>query len=133
MLRQWISRLRRSVNPTRSPRRRTRTRGGLGYAALACELLEARTLPAIITWTNPAGGSWSTAANWSLNRVPAAGDDVVIPDVGAAGANVTITLSGLSTITSLKTSENVTFATLASLTVSGGNITIDNSASVTLG
>src|SRR5687767_2379962 len=42
------------------------------------EALEGRELPAAIRWTNPAGGSWHVAANWDLNRVPAAGDDVVI-------------------------------------------------------
>ena len=31
-----------------------------------------------IAWTNAAGGNWNTASNWSLGRVPVAGDAVVI-------------------------------------------------------
>ncbi|MFA6580134.1 MAG: hypothetical protein WCU88_13790, partial [Elusimicrobiota bacterium] len=31
-----------------------------------------------ITWTGPTNSSWFTAANWSLSRVPAAADDVLI-------------------------------------------------------
>jgi hypothetical protein len=32
-------------------------------------------LTASYTWTNTAGGSWSTASNWSPNGVPGANDD----------------------------------------------------------
>ena len=42
------------------------------------EALEERTLLATIRWNNPAGGSWHEAGNWDLQRVPAAGDDVVV-------------------------------------------------------
>ncbi|MFN8549489.1 MAG: hypothetical protein U0527_16340, partial [Candidatus Eisenbacteria bacterium] len=39
---------------------------------------------AVITWTAGAGStSWHTAGNWDLGRVPTAGDDVVIPNLGA--------------------------------------------------
>ncbi|HRN52393.1 MAG TPA: hypothetical protein PK788_02795, partial [Gemmatimonadaceae bacterium] len=36
------------------------------------------TVSAVNAWINAAGGTWSQAANWSLGRVPAATDSVVI-------------------------------------------------------
>lgn len=36
------------------------------------------------TWTNAAGGAWSNPANWSLSRVPAAGDVAVLPALSGA-------------------------------------------------
>jgi hypothetical protein len=35
-----------------------------------------------LTGTNTAGGNWNTAANWSLNQVPAPGDDAIITSSG---------------------------------------------------
>ncbi|HEU5395536.1 MAG TPA: hypothetical protein VFV81_00115, partial [Verrucomicrobiae bacterium] len=35
-----------------------------------------------ITWTNTAGGNWSTAANWNPNQVPGQYDDVAITTPG---------------------------------------------------
>jgi len=69
-----------------------------------------------ITWTGGAGtNSWHTAANWDLNRVPAAGDDVVIPDMSP---DVTVTYStGSTTITSLTSTE--------AFRLQGGTLTID--------
>src|SRR5262249_32919900 len=73
-------------------------------------------------------GSWHTAANWSIagapaNRTPTTGDDVVIPDVGAAGANVTITFnSGTTAVNSITCSEH--------FTLSGGTLTVNGVLSV---
>src|SRR5262245_43560336 len=41
-------------------------------------------------------GNWETAANWSLSHVPTAGEDVLIPDVGAPGVSdiITVTAGG---------------------------------------
>lgn len=71
---------------------------------------------AAITWTGGAGtNSWHAAGNWDLNRVPAAGDDVVVPDMTP---NVTVTYStGNTTISSLTSVE--------AFTLSGGTLTID--------
>lgn len=81
------------------------------------------------TWVNAGGGSWSVAANWSLGRVPVAGDDVVIPDLGAAGASLTVTFDGpAATVRSLTSAENLTL-TGGTLTVTG---TLASSAAVTL-
>jgi len=80
------------------------------------ETLEERVVPATITWANPIGGSWQTAGNWDLNRVPAATDDVVIPDVGTTGANVAITYNtGSTTVNSIDCAEM--------LSVNGGTLT----------
>ncbi|MEQ1828473.1 MAG: pre-peptidase C-terminal domain-containing protein, partial [Pirellula sp.] len=47
---------------------------------LAFELLEGRQMMASIQFSNASGGNWSLASNWDLGRIPAAGDDVIIPD-----------------------------------------------------
>ncbi len=53
------------------------------------EALEPRWLLSTIRWINPNGGSWNVPGNWDLNRLPMAGDDVVI-DLAGSGA---VTLS----------------------------------------
>lgn len=53
---------------------------------LRLEGLEAREMPAVITFTGGVNASWHTAGNWDLGRVPAAGDDVVIPDIASVAA-----------------------------------------------
>src|SRR5262249_13607085 len=42
------------------------------------EPLESRTVLSSVTWTNPNGGDWDTATNWSTGQVPTAADDVGI-------------------------------------------------------
>jgi hypothetical protein len=37
---------------------------------------------AIISWTNPNGGDWDVASNWSTDTVPASADDVTISAPG---------------------------------------------------
>jgi Ca2+-binding RTX toxin-like protein/Tol biopolymer transport system component len=77
---------------------------------------------ATITWTNASGGNWSTASNWSSGRVPGPGDHVVIPDLGAAGANLTITFAGpTANVASVTTAEN--------LELTGGNLVISGQLS----
>jgi hypothetical protein len=49
-----------------------------GFQRLFIEALEQRTLLSQVSWTNPAGGDWDTASNWSGSAVPGTGDDVVI-------------------------------------------------------
>src|SRR5207249_1515787 len=86
--------------------------------------------------TNSAGGSWTTASNWSGSVVPGSNDDVVIPGLGAAGANLTITLNGNSpTIKSLSVAENLVITGSSNLTVTattgvsiGGSITLGDSS-----
>jgi len=35
--------------------------------------------------TNPRNGNWGTKGNWSLNTVPAAGDDLTLAAAGSNG------------------------------------------------
>ena len=67
--------------PVLSDRRRFRGRKP------SLEGLERRTLLSNVTWINPNGGDWDTAANWSNDQVPGATD------------NATISLSSTETIT----------------------------------
>src|SRR5262245_2534237 len=108
----WIAFWTHKSKPIRN-RRRTGAFGGL-----VLEILEDRIAPATtITWINATGGDWAIPGNWDLNRVPTAGDDVIIPNVGGAGADVTITYSGgTTTVQSVSCAEN--------FTISGGRLTL---------
>jgi hypothetical protein len=48
----------------------------------ALESLEARQLPALVTWINPLGGDWDTGSNWSTGQVPNQNDQASIPQTG---------------------------------------------------
>ena len=52
-------------------RKHSRARKSL-FTKLYLEPLEDRTLPAVVMWTNPAGGDWGTPTNWSSGAVPGA-------------------------------------------------------------
>ena len=89
-----------------------------------------------VTWIGPAGGTWSTDANWSSGADPGAGDDVVFD--GTANTNSTVDSSFAGTIGSLSLNSGytaqVTMArTLTTTTASGcnGNVTV-NSGTLTL-
>jgi VCBS repeat-containing protein len=112
MFRFWLRQLVRQLFGPARRRRRSRPKPP---RRPRMEALELRTLPATITWANPAGGSWQTAANWSPAQVPVNGDTVVIPDLNNPGADLTITYNGgTTTLASLTAGEN--------LTVSGGTL-----------
>jgi hypothetical protein len=66
-LRRLIQRGLRPVASAPAPFRRPRV-----------EVLEDRTAPAVVSFTNHAGGDWSVPGNWSTGSVPTASDDVVI-------------------------------------------------------
>jgi hypothetical protein len=53
---------------------------GMALATLLFGTLSAKA--AIYTWTNPAGGNWSAAANWSPNQVPGSSDTANITMAG---------------------------------------------------
>lgn len=73
------------------------------------------------TWISTASGSWHTASNWSLGRVPDANDNVVI-DQGA----ITVTYStGASTVRSLRLG--------STLSITGGSLTLNQASTVLAG
>ena len=53
---------------------------------------------ATISWTNPAGGAWSTPANWSTNSVPGAFDVAIIAEPGTytVALDLDVTIAGLT-------------------------------------
>lgn len=78
---------------------------------------------AVMGWTNPAGGSWSLASNWSLNRVPVTGDSIVI------------TMPGTYTVT-LDTTFVATFITIGgasgaqTLSINSRSLTVNNALTI---
>ncbi|MDZ4804869.1 MAG: FlgD immunoglobulin-like domain containing protein [Candidatus Eisenbacteria bacterium] len=85
-----------------------------------------------ITWVGSVDNSWHTAGNWDLNRVPGAGDDVVLPNI-AETPSVAFA-GGTTVINSLVTSEVLSFnggilsiaatsSSSNSLTLNGGTLT----------
>jgi RHS repeat-associated protein len=110
--------------------RRTPARRRAGRPPLYAETLEGRVLPSTVTWINPAGGDWDTAANWQddkgVNRLPGPNDDAVINVAG----NVTITHSQnvTDTIKSLTAGDPLTLSG-GTLSVSGN---LSNSSPITL-
>jgi hypothetical protein len=109
--------LQRDTRP--APRRRRSARPVLGSRFRPrLEVLEDRTLPAVITWNSPLSGDWAVAGNWDLNRLPTVLDDVVI------GAGVTVTYStGTDQVHSLTSS--------SAFVVSGGTLTLASASALT--
>jgi len=84
------------------------------------ERLEDRCLLAAITWTGAGdAATWNDVANWDLVRLPAAGDDVSIPDVAAT---TQVTMSGTHAFDSLISAE--------SLRIQGANVTVPGTIQV---
>src|SRR6516225_8000083 len=74
------------------------------------QVLEDRTVPATVSWSNPAGGDWSVASNWSTGTLPGPNDDVVI-DSPISGATITRGSGSTDSIHSLTVHGNaLTFA-----------------------
>src|SRR5262249_5261556 len=96
-------------------------------SSAACLLITAVVLatPAsavTIKWTGTAdNASWNLAGNWDLNRLPHAGDDVVIPDV--AGTTLVTYSQDTTQVKSISTSE--------SLTITGGTLEVTGNLSAT--
>jgi hypothetical protein len=79
---------------------------------------------AVITWTNTAGGSWQTAANWDPHQVPASADTALI----TASGDYTVTLASAVTISQMTLGGATGTQTLAP---SGQSLTVTNSGAVT--
>ncbi|HEV3080665.1 MAG TPA: hypothetical protein VGY66_12835, partial [Gemmataceae bacterium] len=90
-----------------------------GYSGTGLNLFTA-PIGTTVYWTNPAGGDWNTASNWSTGAVPIAPDNVYI---GIAGSTFAVTLSsGNDAITSLISDDN--------FTLSGGTLTASGTVQV---
>jgi len=74
-------------------------------------------------WILGGDGNWDVGSNWSLGHAPTALEDVLIPDVGVAGANNTISVPvGAQAAKSLLSQER--------LTVSGGTLALSQPSTV---
>jgi hypothetical protein len=117
-LRNLVSRL------APNPRRKGRSPGRASFRP-RLEFFEDRIVPATVTWTNPAGGAWETASNWSdgtVHRLPGPADDVVISTLNSGAV---VTLSSNTWIHKLTDS-----ATQGSLTDSGVSLTLTTASSI---
>ena len=97
-----------------------------------------------VSWTNPNGGDWDTASNWSGDAVPNSTDDVTI-SIAVSGP-ITHDSSASDSVASLMSSDPITLAggilsigstaalsaplTLSGGTISGGTIDLTNGATV---
>jgi hypothetical protein len=150
MLRSSIRRLRLLFAPNgRLNCRRRERRAAVCRPRL--EILENRTLPSTVTWINPAGGDWDTAANWldgadGTNHVPRSQDDAVIDTSGITVTHAALNADSVHSLTSAATlvvsDGGLSIAAdsvIDSLTQTGGtltgpgNLTINNAFSWTGG
>ncbi len=107
--RRWLSQKLPSTRSDRALRNRRTFKPTL-------ETLEDRWMLSTIHWTNPAGGNWGVAGNWDLNRMPSAGDDVVIPTLGS-GISITHS-TGTDTVQSVTSGTNLILSSPGTLTAS---------------
>ena len=73
-----------------------------------------------VTWTDTAGGTWSTPANWSPNKVPVAADTAQVTNAGT----YLVTLDSAAAVTHLQVgaasgTQTFRLTPAGSLTVSG--------------
>ena len=74
---------------------------------------------AVNSWTNSAGGLWTTAANWSLGRVPLAADSVVIDLAGTYTVTLDSTVTAAYVTVGCNTGTQTLSMASRTLTVSG--------------
>ncbi len=114
---------------------------GSSIAVRGLEVLEDRTVPAVVGWDGGAGTfNWGDAGNWSTNQLPTSADSVVIPDLAGTPTillNVPVTVKNISSLEAFRI-ENQTLtltdgATLfsAALTLFGAQVTVKGSALAT--
>ncbi|MDW3210636.1 MAG: T9SS type A sorting domain-containing protein [Reichenbachiella sp.] len=96
----------------------------LVFCTTFCLLFYLETAAQTNTWDGSSSNNWNTAANWSLNLVPTAAHDVVIPN----GFNVTVNTAAVClsfTIAGGGTNNTVTISGSNSLTVTN-NVSIES-------
>ena len=127
--------------------RQQRSRRNVRMARLSSpslETLERRLVLSSVSWTNPNGGDWNTASNWSSDAIPTAADDVTISigvsnpithDAANADAvnsvtsdNPIVLSAGTLSIAAASTFGDT--VTLSGGTLSGGPISMTNGATL---
>ena len=86
-----------------------------------------------VTWTGGTNTDWATAANWDINTVPSATDNVIIPDVATAPIIGATTGAEINNLTITET-EGINITAGGSLIVNGsstGNITYNRTLATT--
>lgn len=101
----------------------------LSRSVARIETLESRRLFAAISFTGQGdGSSWTDSANWNLQRVPLASDDVTI------GVGNTIVISAADTFaSSIDLRKNLVLTNAASLTITGAGISLATGSNLTVG
>lgn len=107
-----------------------RSRKSFTNIGLGGFVLEARDVPAIVSWTGAAAnGLWSDARNWSGNNVPTAADEVTIGTAsaaasgssGSAAIGKSVTIDVAVVVSKIDSSLPISFAGMdASLRITGG-------------
>jgi hypothetical protein len=89
------------------------------------------SLPVTDTWTGAINDDWFNAGNWSLNRIPDAGTDVVIPNFGSGVTNrypnIDAGVNGVTSNGTAVTNINSGPAIVRNLLLVGNNSTTDRS------
>ena len=86
-----------------------------------------------ITWDGSASSDWAAAANWDINTVPSATDNVIIPDVTNAPIIGAITGAEINNLT-ITEPDGINITSGGSLIVNGtssGNITYNRTLATT--
>ena len=73
-----------------------------------------------LTWTNVNGGLWSVASNWSLGRVPQAGDSVVITLSGTYTVTMDVNFTGTTITLGAASGTQMLAMSGRTLTLTGG-------------
>ena len=76
------------------------------------------------TWTNTAGGNWSSAANWSPNGLPGGGDSAAITTTG----NYTVAVNSAQSIGTLTLGASTGDGTVQTLNIQSGAFTLNNAS-----
>jgi hypothetical protein len=86
-----------------------------------------------VTWTGGTDTDWATAANWDINTVPSATDNVIIPDVATAPIIGATTEAEINNLT-ITEPDGINITTGGSLIVNGtssGNVTYNRDLATT--
>ena len=94
-----------------------RSRSFLLYVLFLLTISRSAVRAADVVWTNASSGNWATAANWSPNQVPGAGDNAFITNNGT----YTVTVNANTTVNSMTVGGTSGAQTL---TLTSGTLTV---------